>query len=76
MSHPPILRLGSQGSDVERLQQYLSAFGYDIKTDGDFGKHTETALRKFQQQYSLSVDGVVGPETGRQLNMAFMNLKA
>ena len=70
MSHPPILRPGSQGSDVERLQQYLSALGYEVEINSNFDENTEAALKKFQQQHNLSVDGVVGAQTGPQLDMA------
>lgn len=76
MSHPPILRLGSQGSDVERLQQYLSALGYKVEINANFDENTEAALKKFQHEHNLSVDGVVGAQTGPQLDIAYMALKA
>ena len=70
MSHPSILRPGSQGSDVERLEQDLSALGYEVEINSNFDENTEAALKKFQQQHNLSVDGVVGEQTGKQLGMA------
>jgi peptidoglycan hydrolase-like protein with peptidoglycan-binding domain len=76
MSHPPILRLGSQGSDVERLQQYLSVLGYEVEINGNFDENTEAALKTFQQQHNLSIDGVVGAQTEPQLDIAYMALKA
>ncbi|AFY56409.1 putative peptidoglycan-binding domain-containing protein [Rivularia sp. PCC 7116] len=75
MNQPPILRLGSQGSEVERLQQYLSAMGYEVQINGKFEENTEAALKKFQQQHNLNVDGVVGAQTGPQLNIAYSALK-
>lgn len=76
MNHPPVLSLGSQGSYVERLQQCLSAFGYELEMNGTFDENTETALKQFQQQHNLNVDGVVGRQTGQQLDMAYKALKA
>jgi peptidoglycan hydrolase-like protein with peptidoglycan-binding domain len=70
MIHPPILSLGSQGSDVERLQKYLSALGYAVEINGNFDENTEVALKNFQQQHNLIVDGVVGAQTGPQLDIA------
>lgn len=70
MSHPSILRPGSQSSEVERLQQDLSTLGYEVEINGNFDAITEVAVKKFQQQYNLKVDGVVGPQTGQQLGMA------
>ena len=70
MSHPAILRSGSQGSDVERLQQELSTLGYEVPVSGNFDGDTQTAVKKFQQQNDLKVDGVVGAHTGKQLAMA------
>ena len=69
MSHPSILRSGSQGADVERLQQDLSALGYEVEINSNFDTNTEAAVKQFQQQHKLKVDGVVGAETGRQLGM-------
>jgi peptidoglycan hydrolase-like protein with peptidoglycan-binding domain len=74
MSHPSILRPGSQSSDVERLQQDLSTLGYEVEINGNFDANTEVAVKKFQQQYNLKVDGVVGAQTGQQLGMALRTL--
>lgn len=55
---PPVLRRGSTGADVERLQQRLGT-----AVDGDFGPSTERAVIAFQQSRGLDADGVVGPQT-------------
>ncbi len=67
---PPILQRGATGTFVERLQGDLSRFGYEIASDGVFGEFTENAVKKFQQDHKLTVDGVVGRETGEQLGAA------
>ena len=69
MTHASILRPGSQGADVERLQQDLSALGYQVEINSNFDANTEAAVKQFQQQHNLKVDGVVGAQTGRQLGM-------
>lgn len=53
-----VLKLGSKGKEVEDLQRYLK-----IKIDGDFGPKTEEAVKKFQKENKLTVDGVVGSKT-------------
>ncbi|MFH7024160.1 MAG: peptidoglycan-binding protein [Heteroscytonema crispum UTEX LB 1556] len=70
MSQPPILQHGSTGADVERLQRDLSQLGYQLAVDGNFGEATDKAVKKFQQDHNLTVDGIVGPQTGRQLGAA------
>lgn len=70
MSHPSTLAMGSTGSEVERLQQDLSALKYELEINGSFDANTEAAVKKFQQEHNLKVDGVVGQQTGRQLSMA------
>ena len=60
----PVLRLGSTGLPVRRLQSRMSAVGFDTDgVDGRFSPKTETAVRQLQQQAGLVVDGVVGPKT-------------
>jgi peptidoglycan hydrolase-like protein with peptidoglycan-binding domain len=62
-SHP-VLRTGSTGLPVRRLQSRMSAVDFDTGgVDGRFGAKTETAVKKLQQNFNLTVDGVVGPRT-------------
>jgi peptidoglycan hydrolase-like protein with peptidoglycan-binding domain len=62
-SHP-VLRTGSTGLPVRRLQSRMSAVGFNTGgVDGRFGEITEAAVKKLQQDYNLDVDGVVGPQT-------------
>ena len=70
MSHPSTLSAGSTGSEVERLQQDLSALKYEVEVNGSFDANTEAAVKKFQQQNDLKVDGVVGRHTGQKLGIA------
>ncbi|KHF38710.1 C40 family peptidase [Halalkalibacter okhensis] len=59
-----MLRFGSNGSQVEMLQQKLKEKGYYThKVTGQFGRVTEAAVRDFQRANNLSVDGIVGPQT-------------
>jgi peptidoglycan hydrolase-like protein with peptidoglycan-binding domain len=67
---PSTLQSGATGADVERLQGDLSRLGYQVTQNSKFDEATETAVKKFQQDHNLTVDGIVGPQTGRQLGMA------
>ena len=61
---------GSKGDAVRELQTMLLKLGYDLGPcgiDGDFGKATEAAVRSFQSDHRLTVDGVVGPVTYGEL---------
>jgi uncharacterized protein (TIGR02594 family) len=63
---PTILRHGSCGLNVVRLQNMLNSKlrpSPNLKADGDFGPRTEAAVRNFQALAGLKVDGVVGPRT-------------
>lgn len=59
----PTLRRGDRGDAVVELQRELSAAGFRVQTDGDFGPHTEEAVDAFQRRHGLVPDGVVGPLT-------------
>jgi len=63
---PRILKLSQprmEGSDVERLQAALKKAGITVGVDGEFGLGTDKAVKEFQQQKSLTADGIVGPKT-------------
>ncbi|MGM0413899.1 MAG: cell wall hydrolase [Bacillota bacterium] len=63
-----ILRNGSQGADVAVLQRLLQDVGvYEGRIDGLFGPNTEEALRRFQKDNDLKVNGEVNEETLNQL---------
>lgn len=59
-----VVKMGSSGDDVIYLQQRLTAKGYGSgKVDGVFGTKTLEAVKAFQAENGLSVDGVVGAKT-------------
>jgi GH25 family lysozyme M1 (1,4-beta-N-acetylmuramidase) len=60
----PILRRGDTGKAVFVLQALLLAAGYGAGgVDGIFGSGTESAVRSFQYQNALEVDGIAGKMT-------------
>jgi putative chitinase len=70
----PVLRLGDKGNDVVDLQNELIGAGYHVLVDGDFGKHTEKAVRDLQLRHRLQpVDGIVGARTWAVLLMRSSN---
>jgi len=63
-SAQPTLVRGSRGAAVEDLQQRLQSQGlYSGSIDGNFGPLTQAAVRQYQTNNNLTVDGKVGPET-------------
>jgi peptidoglycan hydrolase-like protein with peptidoglycan-binding domain len=59
----PLVRQGANGHPVRTLQDLLRARGHTVTVDGDFGPRTDAAVRDFQREKHLTVDGVVGPDT-------------
>ena len=51
----PLLKVGSKSDDVKKIQQKLG-----LTADGIFGKNTEEAVKRFQINNNIVVDGVVG----------------
>ena len=74
----PTLRRGAKGEDVSYVQNILVQNGYDIGkagVDGDFGRATEDAVKKFQRDHGLDPDGIVGPLTYEALEQATPSTK-
>lgn len=64
------LSRGCKGKDVEALQAILIAKGYSCGSygsDGDFGDMTFDAVKNFQTDKKLEVDGIAGQQTWKAL---------
>ena len=59
------LRKGTKGNEVKLLQEFL-----DTEADGIFGPGTERAVKKWQSENGLVVDGIVGPATWDAMGLA------
>jgi len=62
----PVLKLGSSGEQVKALQIAIGA-----KPDGAFGPNTQAKVIAFQKEHGLTVDGIVGKQTGTMLGLKF-----
>lgn len=63
-----LVKYGSTGDDVYELQGRLKFLGfYNSNIDGDFGYRTLKAVKWFQGEFGLKVDGLVGPKTKEML---------
>ncbi len=59
-----ILKRGLSGVPVKILQTKLG-----VSADGEFGPGTETALKTYQKEHGLKVDGIAGPDTFGQMGL-------
>jgi putative chitinase len=57
-----LLKVGSKGEDVKKLQSKLG-----LGADGIFGKGTEEAIKSFQTKNGLTPDGIVGEQTWQKI---------
>lgn len=74
-----ILDFGDKGSAVKSLQKKLIRLQYscgDYGADGSFGQMTLNAVKKFQSDVGLLVDGIVGYQTMTALDKAISELDA
>lgn len=63
-----VIERGAFGDDVIELQARLQYIGfYTGQIDGKFGYGTYWALRNFQDQYGLPIDGIAGGKTKNKL---------
>jgi hypothetical protein len=66
-----ILREGTRGDLVKKLQEGLAYLGYHPgPIDGHYGQMTEDAVEEFQKKSKLYSDGRVGPSTAAAFNSA------
>lgn len=72
------LSKGDKGNDVKTMQTMLIAIGYSCGsygTGGDFGSDSDKALRKFQKDYGLEIDGKYGPSSKAKLKSVYNQKK-
>ena len=75
------LRRGSTGTNVRILQKQLSriakdypSFGKPVVT-GTFDEATENSVKKFQKQFGLTADGIVGKATWYKISYIYVSVK-
>lgn len=64
---PYTVTIGASGTDVEEIQKRLDSLGYDVSATGYFGTDTEGAVKAFQKNNELGIDGNVGYYTKEAL---------
>ena len=75
------LRRGSTGTNVRILQKQLSRIARDYPSfgkpavTGTFDETTENSVKKFQKQFSLTADGVVGRATWNKVSFIYVSVK-
>lgn len=70
----PLVKKGARGEHVREVQSMLGYLGYPVgKPDGVYGPATGKAIFKFQAQYNLVVDGVLGSNTFDKLCDLYCN---
>lgn len=71
IAKPGTLRYGDKGSKVQELQNQLKSLGYfDATSTGLFLEITRDAVKDFQRDNGLVVDGIVGTKTFAKLESA------
>lgn len=71
-----ISRDGVKATYVTVAQYMLSSLGYDLGPtgiDGKFGNYTANAVKAFQRDHGLAVDGIIGPNTAEELIKAYVS---
>ena len=75
------LRQGSTGAAVFTLQRQLNRITKDypflglLTVDGIFGRKMTEAVKKFQKQFNLTADGVVGRSTWYKISYIYVSVK-
>lgn len=67
------LKAGIKGGDVAYLQRRLNVLGYSCAVSGAFDGETEASVKKLQEAFGYTVDGIVGPGTNTLINAQIGN---
>ena len=62
-----VLREGSSGRHVRVLQRWLTLTGFQTRVDGQFGRRTKVALRRYERANDMRVDGALSRVQARGL---------
>ena len=62
------VKKGDKGTSVRWAQDKLSKAGFKLEVDGSFGSATDKAVRQFQKDKDLEIDGKVGAKTRKCMN--------
>lgn len=60
---PPLLQNGDKAGLIETVQRLIG----NLKIDGLYGPNTEKAVKEFQKEHDLIIDGITGPKTWNEL---------
>ncbi|MCK9250115.1 MAG: peptidoglycan DD-metalloendopeptidase family protein [Solirubrobacteraceae bacterium] len=67
---PAGMAIGQSGNRVKSLQRTLFQLGLPVARDGEFGRATDIAVRRYEVQEGLEVDGVVTTDEFRAMRKA------
>lgn len=69
-----LYRRNDTGEAVRDIQQRLERLGHELDVSGRFDDATQEAVRAFQERRGIPADGIVGPDTWRELVEADRNV--
>jgi|GEM_PF-5451201 len=72
-SNSKFIDFGDRGNQVKEVQKQLISKGFSLPrygSDGVFGEETDKAVKAFQKQQGILVDGIVGPVTLQKLGIS------
>ena len=54
---------GMNSPDVLKVQKILNKIGYLVEPSGNYDKQTHSNILRFQRNFGLKADGIIGPRT-------------
>lgn len=67
---------GDKGGEITTIQKKLISAGYKARVTGEYDANTKWAVRLFQKDKGLAVDGILGPATYKKLMGKTMSTKS